>query len=125
MEVGTYHDGFCDSLATDIAEAWCGVGDSGLAHQVSTFSGCADDLHTGGILQVVHMRDRPFIWSASLYHIGPGSQIYNSLLEKFSESHWNTVDDEHYFSSTNRWPVEEDHIGFRGHAPRMCPGSYG
>ena len=32
VEVGTYHDGFCDSLATVIAEARCGVGDNGPAH---------------------------------------------------------------------------------------------
>ena len=59
MEVGTYHDGLCDSLATDIAKVGHGVGDCGPAHQVGTFSGCADDLHTGGILQNIYMRDCP------------------------------------------------------------------
>ena len=50
MEVGIYHDGFCDSLATDIMEARCDVGDSGSANQVGIFSSSANDLHTRGIL---------------------------------------------------------------------------
>ena len=37
------------------------------------FLGCADDLHSRGILQVIHMRDCPVTWSASLYSIGLGS----------------------------------------------------
>ena len=60
-----------------------------------------DDLHTGGILQVVHSRDCPVTWSVGLYRIGLGSQVYGSLLEEFPESHGNTVDDEHDFSSTD------------------------
>ena len=123
MEVGTYHDGFCDSLAMDIAEACCGVGDSGLAHQVSTFSGCADDLRTGEILQVVHMGDRPISWSSNLYGIESGSQVYGSFFEEFLESHGDTVDDENFFSSTDGRSVREDHPNIRGHAMRMRPGS--
>ena len=42
------------------------MGDSEPTHQVDTFSGCADDLQTGGILQVVHTRDRLVTWSNSL-----------------------------------------------------------
>ena len=57
MEVGARHDGFCDPLATDTARTLCGMGDSGLAHEFSTFSSLADDLHIGGILPVVHSRD--------------------------------------------------------------------
>ena len=30
MEVGAHYDGFCNSLATDIARELCGVGDRGL-----------------------------------------------------------------------------------------------
>ena len=112
--MGTYHDGFCDSLAMNIAEAGCSVGDSGPAHQVGTFSCCTDDLHTGGILQVIHTRDRSVKWSVSLYRIRLGSQVYNSLLEEFPESHENTVDYEHCFSSTDKRPVGEDHAGFGG-----------
>ena len=44
MEVGARHDGFCDPLATDIAET-CGMGDSGSAHKVGTFSNRVDNLH--------------------------------------------------------------------------------
>ena len=73
MEVGTYHYRFCDSLARDIAEARRGVGNSGLVHQVDTFSSSADDLHTGGILQVIYSGDCPATWSASLYHNRQGS----------------------------------------------------
>ena len=69
--------------------------DSGPAHQVGTFFGYEDDLHTGGILQVIHTTDRSVTWSASLYHIRPGSQVYDSLLEEFPENHGNTIDDEH------------------------------
>ena len=61
--------------------------------------------------------------SASLYHIGQGSQIYNTLLEKFPKSHGDTVDDEHNISSSEKWSVRVDHIDFREHAACMCPGS--
>ena len=101
------------------------MGDSGPAHQVGTFFGCADDLHNRGILQVIHMRDCPVTWSAILYRIRPRSQVYGSLLEEFPESHGNTVDDEHCFSSTDRLPVKEDHTGFEGHAASMRPRSQG
>ena len=88
------------------------MGDSGPTHQVNTFSGYADDLHTGGILQVIHMRDIPVTWNVSLYCIKPGSQVYDTLLEEFLESHENTVDDEHCFSSTEKRSIGEDHIGY-------------
>ena len=78
-----------------------------------------DDLHIGGILQVIHTRDRPVTWSASLYHIRLGSQVYDSLLEEFLDSHVNTIDDEHFFSSTDKGPVREDHTGF-GDMLRAC-----
>ena len=42
------------------------MGDSGPAHQVRTFSSSANDLHTGGILQVIHTRDCPITWSTSV-----------------------------------------------------------
>ena len=77
----------------------------------------------GGILYVVHLRDFPVTWSVSLYRIGPGSQVYDSLLEEFPKSHGNTVDDEQCFSSTDRQLVGEDYTGFKGHAASMCPGS--
>ena len=101
------------------------MGDSGPAHQVGTFSGYANDLHTRGILQVIHTRERLITWSASLYCIKPGSQVYDSLLEEFPDSHGNTVDDEHCFSSTYRRPVEEDHTGFDGRTMGMRPKSQG
>ena len=40
------------------------MGDSGPAHEVGTFSGRADDLHIGEILQVVHSRDSPATWKS-------------------------------------------------------------
>ena len=58
MEVGARHDGFCDPLATDTVETSCGMGDSGLAQEVGTFSNRVDDLHIGEILPVVYPRDR-------------------------------------------------------------------
>ena len=71
------------------------------------------------------MRDRLVTWSTIVYCIGSGSQVYDSLLEEFPESHENIVDDEHCFSSTDRWSVGEDHTGFRGHAGSMRLGSQG
>ena len=82
-----------------------------------------DDLHTGGILQVVHLRDYPVQWSTSVHTIGQRSQVYDTLLEELPEGHGDIVDDEHRFSSIDRWLVGEDHTSFRGHATSMCPGS--
>ena len=81
------------------------MGDSRPAYQVGTFFGCADDLHIRGILQVIPTRNCLVIWSASLYSIISGSQVYGSLLEEFLESYENAVDDEHCFSSTDIRPV--------------------
>ena len=98
-----------------------GVGDSGSAYQVCTLFGNADDLHVGGILQVVYTRDCSVTRSASLYGIEPGSQVYGSFLGEFPMSHGNTVDEEHCFSSLDGRSVKEDHLGFRGHAMGMHP----
>ena len=59
MEVGARHDRLCDPFSTDTADTLYGMGDSRPAHEVSTFSSCADDLHTGRILPVVHQRNSP------------------------------------------------------------------
>ena len=82
-----------------------------------------DDLHIRGILPVIYSRHCPATWSTSVHSIGQGSQVYSTLLEEFLEGHGDTVDDEHRFSSINRWSVGDDHIGFKGHATSMCPGS--
>ena len=84
------------------------MGDSGLTHEVDTLFGSADDLHTGGILQVVYMGDSLVTWSASIHSIGLGSQVYDSFLGEFSTSHGDTIDDEHNFSSPDRQLVRED-----------------
>ena len=65
----------------------------------------------------------PATWSVSLYRIGQRSQVYGTLLEEFPKVYGDTVDDEHCVSSTNRWLVGEDHIGFRGHVASMPPES--
>ena len=98
------------------------MGNSGPAYQVSTFSNCTDDLHIGGILQVIRTGDSPITWSASIYSIRPGPQVNDSLLEGFPEGHGDIVDDEHRFSSTDGRSVREDYPGFRGHAAGMRPG---
>ena len=69
MEVGARHDGFCDPLSTNTARACCGMGDSGPAHEVGTFSSHADDLHIGEILPVVYSRDSPATWSISIHSV--------------------------------------------------------
>ena len=68
--MGARHDGFCDPLATDTARTCCGMGDSGSAHKVGTFSSRADDLHIGEILPVVHSRDSPATWSPNIHSVG-------------------------------------------------------
>ena len=70
MEAGARHDGFCDPLAMDTAEAWRGMGDSGPAHEVGTFSSHSDDLLIGEILPVVHSRDSSITWSTSIHSVG-------------------------------------------------------
>ena len=72
---------------------------------------------------MVCSRDCPAIWSISVHSIGHGSKVYGTLLEEFPEGHGDVVDDEHHFSSTNRWSVREDHTDFKGHATSMCPRS--
>ena len=74
-------------------------------------------------MSVVYSIDYPAKWSTSVHSIGQRSQVYNTLLEEFPEGHGDIVNDEHHFSSTDRWSVGEDHADFRGHATSMCPGS--
>ena len=68
--MGARHDGFCDPLATDPARTRYGMGDSGPAHEVGTFSSRADDLHIEEILLVVYSRDSPATWSTSIHSVG-------------------------------------------------------
>ena len=67
--MGARHDGFCDPLATDIAETSFSMGDSGPAHEFGTFSSRVDDLHLGEILPVVYSRDSQATWSTSIYSV--------------------------------------------------------
>ena len=98
------------------------MGYYGLAHQVGTLFGFADDLHSRGILQIIYMRDSPVTWSTILYRIRPGSQVYNSFLGEFPVSHGDTIGDEQCFSSPDGRSIGEDHPNIRGHATRMRPG---
>ena len=52
-------------------------------------------------MQVVHTRDCTVAWSASLYSVRSGSQVYSSILEEFPESHGDIVEDDYCFSSTD------------------------
>ena len=58
-----------------------------------------------------------------MYCIGSVSQVYGSFLEEVLESHGDTVDDEHCFSSLNGRSIREDYPDFRGHVSSMSPGS--
>ena len=62
------------------------MGDSGSTHQVGTFSSSADDLHTGGILQVIYTRDCPVTWSTSFHRIGQGYSVHDTLLKSFQKA---------------------------------------
>ena len=70
-------------------------------------------------MQAIRRGDCLIAWSASIYNVGSGSQVYSSLLEKFSMIHGDTVDDEHNFSSPNGRSVKKDHPDFRGHVMSM------
>ena len=97
------------------------MGDSGPSYKVDTLSNNVDDLHIKGILQVVRAGDCSITWSASIYSIGSGSQVYGSFLEQFPASHGDTFDDEHNFSSLDGRSIKKDYPHFRGHATGMRP----
>ena len=99
------------------------MGDRGPAHKVGTRFCCADDLHSGGILQVIHTRDCLVTWSVTLYGIELGSHAYNSFLGELPTSLGDIVDNEHRFSSSDGWSVKYDHPDFRGHATSVRPRS--
>ena len=101
------------------------MGYSGSTHQVGTFSGRADDLHTGGILEVVYTGDSTVAWSFGLHSIGSGSSVYSSVLEEFPEGHGDIAIDEYHFSSSDGWSIRADYLDFRGHAATMRLGSQG
>ena len=101
------------------------MGYSGPTHKVGTFSGLADDLHTGGILQVVYMRDSTVAWCSSLHSIGSGSSIYGLVMEEFPECHGDAAFDEYFFSSSDEWSIRADYSDFRGQATIMRPGTQG
>ena len=91
------------------------MGDSGSAHEVSTFPSREDDLHTRGIL--------PATWSASIHSIEQRLEVYDALLKDPPKGYGDTVDHEYSLPPSDRWSVGEDHTDFRGHAAIMCPRS--
>ena len=99
------------------------MGDSRLAHEVSTFSSCADDLHTGGILPVVHKRNRPTTWSASIHSVGQRPEVYGALLEELPKGYGDKVGQEYNLPPIDRRLVGEDHTSVRGYPASMGPGS--
>ena len=99
------------------------MGDSGLAHEVGTFPSRADDLHTKGILPVVHPRDHPDTWIANIHSVGQRLEVYSALLEEFPKGYGDMTEHEYSLSPADRWSIGEDHTGVRGHAASMCPGS--
>ena len=82
------------------------MGYSGPTHQVGTFFGRVDDLHTEGILQVLYTGDSTVEWSSSLHSIGSGSSVYRSVHEEFLEGHGDTTVGEYRFSSSDKWLSE-------------------
>ena len=38
-------------------------------HEVGTFPSCADDLHIGGILPVLYLRDHLATWSTNIHSV--------------------------------------------------------
>ena len=88
MEVGARHDGFCDPLTMESAETCCGMGDSGPAHEVDTFSSRADDLHIGEILPVVYSRDSSATWSTSIHSARIGTRGLRRTFGRGSKRLW-------------------------------------
>ena len=101
------------------------MGYSGSTHQVGTFSGRVDDLHTRGILQVVYTGDSTVAWHAGLHSIGSGSSVYGLVLEEFPKSHGDITIDEYRFSSSDGWSIRADYSDFRRHVASMRPRSQG
>ena len=99
------------------------MGDCGPTHKVDTLSSHTDDLHSRDIMQIIHTRDYSVAWNASLYSIGPRSQVYGSFLGEFPKSHGDTVDDDYHFLSLDGLSIREDHLDVRGHATGMYPRS--
>ena len=99
------------------------MGDRRPTHEVGIFPSRVNDLHTGGILPVVHLRDRSATWSASIHSVEQRLEVYNALLEEFPKGYGDTADHEYSLSPTDIWSVIEDHIGVRGHAASMRPKS--
>ena len=62
------------------------MGYSGPTHQVGTFSGRADDLHTRGILQVVYTGDSTVAWSSSLHSIGSDPRFTAPFWKSFQKA---------------------------------------
>ena len=79
------------------------MGDSGPAHEVGIFSSCVDDLHTGGILPVVYLRDRLATWSASIHSVGQRPEVYSALLEELPKGYGDMTDHEYNLPPTDRW----------------------
>ena len=75
------------------------------------------------ILQVVHQRNRPATWSASIHSVGHRPEVYGALLEELLEGYGDTVGHEYSLPPTDRQSVIDDHIGVRGHAASMHLGS--
>ena len=115
------HYGFFDPFTTDFIWAQRGVRDSGPTYEVGTLFDCADDLHIGGVLQIVYMGDSQVTCGTCIYSIGSGSQVYGSLLGEFSVSNGDIVDDEYNFSSADKRSLGEHHPDFGGHALGMHP----
>ena len=101
------------------------MGDSRLDHEVGTFPSRANDLHTGGILPIVYLRDSPSTWSASIHSVGQRPEVYRTLLEEFPKGYVDMVDHEHNLPPTDIWSIREDHTGVRGHVATMRHGLEG
>ena len=67
--------------------------------------------------------DCPITWSASLYHIELGSQVYSSFLGRLSAGYGDTIDDEYHFSSPDGQSIREDHPDVRGYVGSKYPRS--
>ena len=101
------------------------MGDSRLAHEVGIFTSRTNDLHIGAILLVVYKRDRLVTWSVSIHSVGQRLEVYGALLEELPKGYGRMGDHEYNLPPTDRWSIREDHIGVRGHAASMRPGSEG
>ena len=62
------------------------MGESGLTHEVGTFSSRTDDLHIGEIMPVVHSRGSLTTWSTSIHSVDRDPRFMTHFWKGFQKA---------------------------------------